>query len=256
VTPSFGIRPGQTVAVRVHSGADVGFSVSECASGSDAGTNGCGSEQIFGNTGASGNATVQFRVESVASNYRGPATNFCTDQCVIDVSTEFAKFANVPISIASYSPVAQAPGACSGSQIAISSTVGGAALGHVGVILLFTNTSDATCLLWGYPTVAGLNPQGAQVVQARPTPSGYLGGLAPGKRPPAIHLAPGQRASAKVEGTDNPVGTARNCPTYRDLLVTPPDMTLGTVVDASLPGCPPLQVYPIVAGTTGDGPGW
>jgi hypothetical protein len=124
------------------------------------------------------------------------------------------------------------------------------------VILVFTNTSDATCLLWGYPAVAGLNSQGAQVVQARATPSGYLGGLAPGQSLSAIHLAPGQKASAKVEGTDNPVGTARSCPTYRDLLVTPPDMTSSTVVDASLPGCSPLQVHPIVAGTTGDGPGW
>jgi hypothetical protein len=229
VSPSAHLHAGQTVEVQIHSPFDVGFAVSECAAASDAGGKGCGlgSGQIFGHTGSSGSATVRFRVEPVASiDYRGPANASCNNRCVVVVSTDNSQFTSVPISFAPSSPVSQAPGACGGSQVTISWIGGAAALGHMGVILVFTNSSHATCILF-----------------------------ASGQTPSAVHLAPGQAASARVEGTDNPEGTARSCPTYQDLLVTPPNTTKSTVVDTSLPGCSPLQVHPVVPGTTGDSPG-
>lgn len=129
----------------------------------------------------------------------------------------------------------------------------GAGLGHVALPLLFTNDGTATCTLSGYPGVAALDSSGAQVAQAQRTPQGYLGGLEgySGGPLPVVSLAPGQTASAMVEGTDNPAGTATSCVTYAALLVTAPDTTTSVRVDSALPGCSALEVHPVVEGTSG-----
>jgi hypothetical protein len=120
-------------------------------------------------------------------------------------------------------------------------------------VLVFTNESQATCSLSGYPGVAGLDAQGVQVVQAQRTLNGYLGGLPPGTTaPPTVSLAPGQTASAVVEGTDMPLGSATSCPSYPALLVTPPDLTDSVHLEAALPGCSPIQVHPVVPGSSGS----
>jgi hypothetical protein len=120
-------------------------------------------------------------------------------------------------------------------------------------VLVFTNQSQSTCLLYGYPGVAGLDAQGNQVVQAQRTLNGYLGGLGNGATsPPTVRLAPGQAASATVEGTDVPVGAATTCPDYPALLVTPPNLTVSVHVAAGLPGCSPIEVHPVVPGNTGS----
>jgi len=142
---------------------------------------------------------------------------------------------------------------CAFSQLSVTGGQQAAGLGHEGVPLLFRNTSTATCALEGYPGVAGLDAAGDQVVQAVRTPSGYLGGLNPGTTtPPAVTLAPGQLASAMVEGTDMPTGTETSCPQYPALLVTPPGATQSVHVTAALPGCSPIQVHPVVPGSTGS----
>jgi hypothetical protein len=125
---------------------------------------------------------------------------------------------------------------------------------------VFTNQSQSACTLSGYPGVAGLDAQGNQAVQAVRTLAGYLGGLKPGDTtPPLVSLAPGQTASATVEGTDNPIGSATSCPYYPILLVTPPNLTdsvrvtvsdLGRVT-SGLPGCSPIEVHPVVPGNSG-----
>ena len=100
-------------------------------------------------------------------------------------------------------------------------------------------------MLQGYPGVAGLNAAGQQVTQAVRTPFTHVG------PPSAISLAPGQTASAPVQGSDVPVGTATTCTSYPSLLVTPPNETHSQAVLATLPGCNGLKVGPVVAGTTG-----
>jgi hypothetical protein len=117
---------------------------------------------------------------------------------------------------------------------------GGAGLGHEDQVIVFTNSSQASCTLSGYPGVAGLNVRGVQVVQALRTPSGHLGGLS-NSAATVLHvsLAPGQTASATVEGTDNPVGTATSCPYYPNLLVTPPDLTVSVQVQVAGLGIQP-----------------
>jgi len=144
--------------------------------------------------------------------------------------------------------------------VTITDSGGGAGLGHEDQVILFTNQSLLSCTMSGYPGVAGLNVQGVQAVQAVRTPGGYLGGLHSGATTlPKVSLAAGQVASATVEGTDNPVGTATSCPYYPYLLVTPPNLMVSVRVNVSglgtvttgLPGCSPIEVHPVVPGSTG-----
>jgi hypothetical protein len=100
-------------------------------------------------------------------------------------------------------------------------------------------------VLQGYPGVAGLNAAGQQVTQAVRTPFTHVG------PPSAISLAPGQTASAPVQGSDVPVGNATTCTSYPSLLVTPPNETHSQALLATLPGCSGLKVGPVVAGSNG-----
>jgi len=124
-------------------------------------------------------------------------------------------------------------------------------MGHIIDILVLTNTSTTSCVVQGYPGVAGLNAQGKQVVQAERTTQGYVRALPAGHAIPVVTLAPGQAASASIEGDDVTRGTETSCPTYPSLLVTPPNTTTSTVVPVEMAGCVPIQVHPVVPGTTG-----
>lgn len=151
--------------------------------------------------------------------------------------------------------VATGSARCTTSQLEIAPGRTGAGLGHSGTPILFRNRGTAPCHLRGYPGVAGLDAAGNQVVQAARSLQGYLGGLRSGDSPPLVELAPGETASALVEGTNNPEGTATSCPSYPSLLVTPPDDTQSVRVTAGLSGCSLIQVHPVVPGTTGTVPG-
>jgi len=141
--------------------------------------------------------------------------------------------------------------ACGSSQVSLTSSSNSGA-GHIGLVLVFTNHSSAPCQITGYPGVAGLNAAGQQAAQAERTPNGYVGGIPTGSTPPVVVLQPGQSASAILEGSDVPTGTATSCPTYASLLVTPPNTTVSIPLAASMPGCSALQIHPVVAGTSGS----
>jgi Protein of unknown function (DUF4232) len=142
---------------------------------------------------------------------------------------------------------------CRNGQIAVSKGSGGVAAGHTDEVILFSNNSNSSCSTSGYPGVAGLDAQGAQVTQAKRTPSGFIGGLQPGPTmPPQVTLSPGQTASAIVEGTDVPISGATTCTSYPYLLITPPNLTDSVRVISPLSGCSPIEVHPIVPGSTGS----
>jgi len=144
---------------------------------------------------------------------------------------------------------------CVATGLGVSLGGGGAGLGHVSINLLFKNTASTTCTLTGYPVVALLDSSGNQVVQAVASPSGYMGGLPTGETtPPTVTLTPGATASAKVEGTDNPVNGATSCPSYSAILVTPPNnnQAIRLPLAAPFPDCSGIQVHPVVLGTTGS----
>jgi hypothetical protein len=138
---------------------------------------------------------------------------------------------------------------CTGGELIVSLGREGAAAGHVGMPVVFQNIGSASCSLYGYPGVAGLDAAGDQVSQAQRIPAGYLGGTV--GAPPVVILDSGQLASALVEGTDNPLNGATTCVTYSALLATPPNTSTSTQLDVQLPGCSGLEVHPVVMGTTG-----
>jgi len=139
---------------------------------------------------------------------------------------------------------------CTFSQLLVTAT-GDSATGHIGVLLRFENSRTRTCKLTGYPGVAGLDAAGRQVIQAVRTLHGFIPGVPTGHRPPVVVLASRQSASAFVEGTDVPQGNDHLCPTYPKLLVTPPNTRQSVTIDMSMPGCSPVQVHPVVPGTSG-----
>lgn len=112
----------------------------------------------------------------------------------------------------------------------------------------------------GYPGVAALDALGNQIVQAKRTMNGMSGGVQNGTSIPVVVLAPGQVASAEIEGGDVPTGAATSCPTYPAFLVTPPGETHSAKIAAGVPGsnlpgfqgCQAISVNPVVPGTTGE----
>jgi len=154
-------------------------------------------------------------------------------------------------------PIPATPSACRLSGLTVSAGSAGGAAGSYGQTILFINRSDTTCTMRGYPGVAALNANGQQVVQATRKPTGMMGGLRSAASPiSVVALAHGKIASAEVEGSDVPVGTTTSCVYYPELLVTPPGETNSIVVNVSvgingIPGCVPIAVNPVVAGTSG-----
>lgn len=134
---------------------------------------------------------------------------------------------------------------CRLSELSVTPGQSQGAAGSITVPILFKNIGTRTCVLQGYPGVAGLNAANQQVTQAVRTPFTHVG------PPSAISIAPGQTASAPVQGSDVPVGSATTCTSYPSLLVTPPNETHSQQVNVSLPGCNGLRVGPVVAGTAG-----
>jgi Protein of unknown function (DUF4232) len=149
---------------------------------------------------------------------------------------------------------------CGVAQLRIQAGEGGGAAGNVGQTVVFMNVGQTTCTMGGYPGVAALNARGNQVAQAVRHPTGMIGGLPNDSSPiPVVTLAPGQTASAEIEGSDLPPGTATTCVGYPAFLVTPPGEThsvrvaVPTVNNSygGFPGCYPISVNPVVSGDTG-----
>lgn len=138
---------------------------------------------------------------------------------------------------------------CSAAQLQVAGgpLPGGSAAGHTGVLLTFTNHSTATCTLFGYPGVAGVNSSGSQIAQATRTLNGYLAGCRC-TTPQTVTLAPGAVASATTEGN---VGSGQ-CDQFTALLVTPPNTATSTRIDMVPHSCG-FTVHPVVAGSTGSG---
>lgn len=153
-----------------------------------------------------------------------------------------------------WSPALGPIAACASADLTIITSGLGAALGHASVAVLFKNIGQRPCRLTGYPGVAGLDESGRQAVQAERSLAGYIGGWRSGGPLPVVDLAPGDTASALLEGTNIPEGAPRSCPSYPAILVTPPDDTRSTFLSASIPGCSALQIHPIVPGPSGTAP--
>ncbi len=147
---------------------------------------------------------------------------------------------------------ASGPHNCTTAELQVSAGPSSGAAGTIGQVVLFENTSSSSCLLHGFPGVAGLDSAGHQVAQATRELNGaaFTGSTA---SLPTVTLATGQTASATVFGSDVPVGSAPSCTTYSALLVTPPNAFQSVQLTAQVPGCSGLRVSPVYAGTGGGG---
>ncbi|MBO0691973.1 MAG: DUF4232 domain-containing protein, partial [Acidimicrobiaceae bacterium] len=148
-------------------------------------------------------------------------------------------------------PLVRTTAQCQSSHLAVSAGTLRTGQGHVGLTLLFRNTSPAACSLFGYPGVAALDVAGHQVQQAKRAPRGDLGGIRSDERTPsAVVLGPGQTASALLEGTERS-GAGNACAAFPALLVTPPNTSTSVRLTQPFPSCSTPSIHPVVIGVTG-----
>ncbi|SBS75196.1 conserved exported hypothetical protein [uncultured Mycobacterium sp.] len=156
--------------------------------------------------------------------------------------------AAVGVATLAWSPTVHAddnPPPCASAQLVVTALPMVAAVSHRGVPLVFTLAPGAVpCTLTGYPGVD--SGAGGPLLHARRTLRGYLGGLPGGVDiPPTVSVSPGHPAQAMVEGIAVDADTSQ-CPTYTDLLVTPPDTTGTVTLPATIDTCQ-LQVHPVTS---------
>jgi hypothetical protein len=140
---------------------------------------------------------------------------------------------------------------CTDGQVRVREGRSDGGAGHIGIRIHFKNHSSVTCSVRGYPGAAGLNKHGRQVEQAKRTRRGMVGGLKPHHKIPTVSLAPGEVATAVVEGSDVPVNNHR-CRTLHGMLVTPPNDFTAVHVKHAPPDCDGIQIHPVIKGKTGS----
>lgn len=141
--------------------------------------------------------------------------------------------------------------ACTADQLEVTSVGPAAGLGTVSAWLRFTNASDRRCSLRGWPTLVGVLRSGATSVARR---SNVPLTLPVDIGPQAVTLGPGDSALAEYESSDNPVGTATTCQSYRTLRVTAPGTSRAVTLSAwnawlggNLPACIGIEVSMVVS---------
>jgi len=126
--------------------------------------------------------------------------------------------------------------ACVTSQLKVSLSNTGALAGQAGGYLKFTNQSQTTCRMSGWPVVVAVTAAGTAtpLQHARSTMFGAWHYTAP---PPVTTLKPGDSAYAVVESDNQPAGNNTDCPApYVRLRVSAPGDSGKVTVSAWLPG--------------------
>src|SRR5215469_6397831 len=143
---------------------------------------------------------------------------------------------------------------CSQSQVEVTATGMGAALGHVGVLFTLRNTSPVSCRLEGYPDMLLLGSQ-AQALTTNVVRAVNGSYLILKVVPHRVALPPGATASFDVEYGDNPVGAQVNepyaeaCPAANSAQVTLPNAADHSIVPVSMAPCGgQVLVSPVVPG--------
>lgn len=126
--------------------------------------------------------------------------------------------------------------ACTTSQLKVALTNTGALGGQAGGYLRFTNDSQTSCRITGWPVVAGLTASG-HATTFRHAQSTMFGAWQYAAPLPVLTLGPGDSAYAVVAADDAPAGSQATCaaPDVR-LRVSAPGSQSSTEVSAWLPG--------------------
>ncbi|MBO0746402.1 MAG: DUF4232 domain-containing protein, partial [Candidatus Dormibacteraeota bacterium] len=135
---------------------------------------------------------------------------------------------------------------CLVSQLSLSAGSGNAAAGTVGRALIFTNTSQTTCALFGYPGLQRLDGDG------RPVQTRVVWTPSPEQ---TVTLAPGGTASFLAWWHDQ-TGYATPCATSQQLEVTPPNAYSHLIITVPIQACPDgtINVNAVIAGSSGGQP--
>jgi hypothetical protein len=111
------------------------------------------------------------------------------------------------------------------------------------VLVFSLSPGTHECTLTGYPGVD--SGAGGPSIHATRTMTGFMGGLRDTDAPPTVLVTATTPARAVVEGVAlSSADPNRSCPTYTELLVTPPDTAETTVVPVDIDTCD-LQVHPV-----------
>ena len=115
---------------------------------------------------------------------------------------------------------------CSSSQLRVKLGSSEGALGHIGQVVSFVNTSASTCTLDGYPGLQMLDASGSTVHTHLHHGIAYTVPPVPRR---LVVVKPGASASFDL-GYDDSTGYGRKqCPTSARVEITPPDATPITV---------------------------
>jgi hypothetical protein len=143
-------------------------------------------------------------------------------------------------------------GGCGASQLGVKAGLVYAAMGSLNQVITFTNTSTATCTLYGYPGLLMLGSSGQVIpTTVRRTASVVI---LP-ETPTTVTLPPGHKASFTL-GYQDQTGYGNSiCPTSADLEVTPPNAYAYLVIPdkisaygPSLGQCGTINVSPVYPG--------
>jgi hypothetical protein len=144
--------------------------------------------------------------------------------------------------------------ACSGTQLTPHVMVGLGGAGHWSSLIVVRNAGKVPCLVRGYPAVRIAVSARAPSAEVAETPRGFTGGLPLGASPPTVVLRVGETASAIMEGTDVPTGTATTCPTYPSYAIIVPGQRRAVTIDEAIENCSGVAVHPFVVGFNGSFP--
>ena len=144
---------------------------------------------------------------------------------------------------------------CAGGQLSLKIAQGSSGMGHTGSVLVFTNTGSNTCTLRGYPGAA-VTDSGEYNWAPYLNATRVSGSVAVS----TVSLSPGSSASAMLEWDVSPksgagdTANAANCAGMAGgyLEITPPNTTATHKSDPPEDMCTNLQIFPVVAGTTGQ----
>jgi hypothetical protein len=151
------------------------------------------------------------------------------------------------LSVVAFSAHAATPApTCKAAQLRLRPTFYGEAGGQFVQTFTFTNTSQGSCQLAGWPTLRLVDASGKsevaptiRVVQGQPVTRPFR----------TVVVQPGRAAAFDVFGADFDALANRACPKTRGFLVTPPGVAPSRVA-VSVPFCGPFDVAPIIAGST------
>lgn len=140
-------------------------------------------------------------------------------------------------------PGAGGSGRCLVSQLSLGTGQPNAGAGTVGETFIFTNNSQTTCQLYGYPGMQMLGANGQKI------PTNVV--RTPGTEQ-TVTLAPGGTASFLAQWHDQ-TGYTTPCPSSQQIEVTPPNAYSQLTITAMITACPDgtIKVTAVAAGSTG-----